>query len=60
MKVLEIKIKQVYGKDTYYPANAEAEIFAKLARTTTLLPETLKLAKQLGYEIQVNSPAFSI
>jgi hypothetical protein len=51
-KTIKIKVKQVYGKDTYYPASDNAKVFAKIAGTTTLTITTLKLIKQLGYAIQ--------
>jgi hypothetical protein len=31
-------------------------IFAKIANTKTLLPATLKLAKELGYTIELTTP----
>jgi hypothetical protein len=50
---LMVTIKNVYGTEMIYPANSVAQIFADIARQKTLSRETLKLAKALGYEIQV-------
>ena len=41
--------KQVYGRDKIYPVCETAQIIAKLSGNTTLTPETIALAKQLGY-----------
>ena len=50
---IQIEIRNVYGKETIYPANETAQIFAKIAGTKTLLPDTLRHAKALGYDVQV-------
>lgn len=53
MEKVMIKITKVYGKETIYPANSTAQIFADLARQYTLTRDTLKNIKLLGYEIEV-------
>lgn len=53
MQKVLVKITKVYGKETIYPANSTAQIFADLARQCTLTRETLKHIKALGYEIEV-------
>jgi len=55
-----VTIKNVYGTEMIYPANSVAQIFADIARQKTLSRETLKLAKALGYEIQVQQPALEL
>lgn len=50
---LLIEVRNVYGNETLYPANPAAATFAKIAGTKTLKSETLKLAKSLGYTVQV-------
>jgi hypothetical protein len=45
---LKIKSKDVYGRTLYYPACERAELFAQLTNKTTLTPETLAIAEQLG------------
>jgi hypothetical protein len=57
---LIVTIKNVYGKEMVYPANSVAQIFADIARQTTLSRETLKLAQGLGYKIEVQQPAFDL
>jgi len=51
--LLLVTIKNVYGKEMIYPANNVAQIFADIARQTTLSRETLKHAQSLGYKIDV-------
>ena len=50
---LIVSVKNVYGKEMIYPANSVAQIFADIARQTTLSRDTLKLAQALGYKIEV-------
>ena len=50
---IQIEIRNVYGKETIYPANETADTFARIAGTTTLKPETIRLAKTLGYSVAV-------
>tara|TARA_R110000765_G_scaffold202135_1_gene307423 strand:+ start:618 stop:791 length:174 start_codon:yes stop_codon:yes gene_type:complete len=44
-----IEIKAVYGQDMVYPACDKSALLAKLTGKKTLTPETIALAKQLGY-----------
>ena len=57
---LMVTIKNVYGTEMIYPANSVAQIFADIARQYTLSRETLRLAKALGYEIQVMQPTLEL
>lgn len=43
-----------------YPANEAAYIFANIARQKTLSRETLKNAKALGYDVQVQQPTLEL
>ena len=43
-----------------YPANSVAQIFADIARQTTLSRDTLKLAAALGYKVEVKQPALEL
>ena len=60
MQKVLVKIKNVYGKETIYPANSTAQIFADLARQHTLTRETLKHIKALGYEVEVVQQALEL
>lgn len=51
-RVLQIQVRNVYGVPTAYPANEAAELFANIAGTKTLKPETLAYAERLGYRIE--------
>jgi len=57
---LIVTIKNVYGTEMIYPANSVAQIFADIARQKTLSRETLKQAKALGYEIQVQQTTLEL
>jgi len=57
---LIVTIKNVYGKEMIYPANSVAQIFADIARQTTLSRDTLKLAQALGYKVEVKQPTLEL
>ena len=50
-RALCIKLRNVYGRDQFYPFNETARLFAQIAGTKTLLPDTLALARKLGYRV---------
>ena len=52
---IQVSIKQVYGKETIYPACKQAKLFADLAKQTTLTMREISFIKQLGYEVEVVS-----
>ena len=56
MKQITVKIKNVYGKDLYYPVCQEAKRFARIVGSTTLTPRTLKKLMFLGYEVIQEQP----
>jgi len=53
--VLQLLIKQVYGKPTAYPANAAAERLAEIAGTKTLTANTIALAAAMGFTFEVKT-----
>jgi len=55
MEIL-VKIQNNYGCETVYPVCETAQIFAQIAGTKTLTPETRSAIKQLGYELKVEVP----
>jgi hypothetical protein len=48
-----VKRDVVYGKEVFRPAGPRAEMLAEIAGTKTLLPRTLDIALDLGFEIVV-------
>lgn len=57
MKEITVKITKNYGVEAIYPIDENAQLFAQLAGTKTLTRSTLKIVKNLGYEIKVEQPA---
>lgn len=55
-----VEIKNVYGSTQIYPVSQEAKIFARIAGTKTLTGTTISLVKQLGYEVEIQSPELSL
>ena len=52
-KTITVRITSVYGAKTVYPVCETAKIFATIAGTKTLKPETINCIKALGYEVVV-------
>mgnify|MGYP003334670432 CR=1 FL=1 len=52
MGVVEIHVKDQYGKQVYHPLNQTAHLFAQMAGTKTLTYEALAIIMKLGYEIR--------
>jgi hypothetical protein len=52
---ITVRITSVYGAKTVYPVCETAKIFADIAGTKTLKPETIAKVKALGYKINVQA-----
>lgn len=50
---ITVRVTQNYGCRAVYPVCNEAKIFADIAGTKTLKPQTIDLIKKLGYVISV-------
>jgi hypothetical protein len=50
---ITVRITSVYGAKTVYPVCETAKIFADIAGTKTLKPETIAKVKALGYTVTV-------
>lgn len=50
---ITVRIKTVYGKETIYPVDDSAKLFARLTGTITLTREAIDLIKALGYTVTV-------
>ena len=48
-----VEVRDVYGQSKIYPVCGEAQIFAAIAGTKTLLPEDIKRIQMLGYEVKI-------
>jgi hypothetical protein len=57
---ITIKVKNVYGIETFYPACEKAELFARIAGTVTLTRNTLRDVKALGYTLQVQQQEVTV
>ena len=51
--VVNVKRREVYGVEKFYPIGCNAFIFAKLAGTKTLTPQAIEAIKELGYTVEV-------
>jgi hypothetical protein len=54
---IEIEIKSVYGKETFYPACEHSKMLCKLMHTKTLTVEALATLKGSGYAIAIATAA---
>ena len=51
MKEVTIEVKDVYGKQMFYPVCDKAKVFADLAGTKSLTEGAIKQIMKLGYKI---------
>jgi hypothetical protein len=51
-KIVEIEIREYYGKERAYPANDIAKTFASLANTKSFSIEALAHIQRLGFTVQ--------
>jgi hypothetical protein len=49
---LVVAVRNVYGNEMVYPINDTAKLFAKIAGTKTLKPETIYTAQLLGFDVE--------
>ena len=59
MQTARVQVKNVYGNEVFYPACPTAQLFADVAGTKTLTENTLRILKRAGYEIIVQTAAYS-
>lgn len=50
---IRVYVKNNYGQDVVYPVCDKAFLFAEIANTKTLTPDTIKKIKALGYKFTV-------
>lgn len=53
MRTLYITIKQVYGKDTVYPACDDSQVFASMLGRKTLTEADMRQIRTLGYQFEI-------
>lgn len=53
MLEITVEVKKVFGHDKVYPVCKKALIFARIAKTETLTPDSIRYIKRLGYEINI-------
>lgn len=51
-KQITVTIKEIYGRKLVYPICDEACLLAKLSRMKTFDPTSLRILKELGYELK--------
>jgi hypothetical protein len=52
-RIVLVEIKQTYGVERIYPRNATAEHFTSLTGQKTLSRDTLRIVRELGFEVQL-------
>jgi len=53
MRTLYIIVKQVYGKDTVYPACDDSNVFASMLGRKTLTESDMRHIRNLGYTFEI-------
>lgn len=59
MQTIRVQVKSVYGNEVFYPACPQAQLFADVAGTRTLTAQKLEMIKRAGYEVLVQTQAYS-
>ena len=54
---IQVRFDRVYGKVVCYPVNEHAQRLAAIARTKTLSPEVIRLARGLGLPVDDSGTA---
>jgi hypothetical protein len=57
---ITVRVRNVYGNKTVYPACDKSHIFAQLAGHSTLTPATLDGVRRLGYLIEVQQEVVEV
>ena len=52
MEKVQYRVRQVYGKDTMYPANGFADMICKLTGRKTITADDLEILKTRGHELE--------
>jgi hypothetical protein len=58
--IIEVEVKNIYGKETFYPLCNKAILLTRLTGCKTLTIDSLKTIKSLGYEVAVQQKQYSI
>lgn len=58
-KTIRVQIRQVYGRETIYPACRTALFYCHLAGTKTLTEDMVRLIRGQGINIEVEAPSIS-
>jgi hypothetical protein len=56
MQKITIERRDQYGAPVFHPVCEQAQLFARIAKTKTLTPETLRAIKSLGYQLEIIHP----
>ena len=57
---ITVRVRNIYGNKTVYPACPKSKIFADIAGHSTLTPATLDGVRRLGYLIEVQQEVVEI
>jgi len=50
---IKVKVKKVFGAERIYPVCEKAELFRKISKSATLMPETLDIISELGFDVVI-------
>lgn len=57
-EVVRLEEKDVYGIRKYYPLNDIAKKFCLIAKTKTMTTETIKVIRDMGYDVVTDRVPF--
>jgi hypothetical protein len=53
---ITIERRDQYGAPVYHPIDDAARLFARIAKTKTLTPDTIAAVRALGYQVEITHP----
>jgi hypothetical protein len=53
---ITLERRDQYGAPVYHPIDDAARLFARIAKTKTLTPDTIAAVRALGYQIEITHP----
>jgi hypothetical protein len=58
-QTIRVSVRQVYGRETLYPACKTALFYCRLAGTKTLTEDMVRLIRAQGITIEVEAPSIA-
>jgi len=58
--IIEVEVKQKYGKPRFYPISSYAKLLTELMGKPTLTTEHLAKCRKAGFQISIKAPEYRV